>query len=157
MADTKVYGGFLPSAGGTITGDVAVTGSVTASTLKMTTGAAVGVVVSDGSGNLVADKTPALGTPASGDLQNCTASTTSAKGVVELATNAEALIGEDVARALTAANLRYVLSRYQPRENLIGIAGQAGFGVGVCPIDELPTGMTPMAGYDVLGDDNYGN
>ena len=109
MADTKVYGGFLPSAGGTITGDVAVTGSVTASTLKMTTGAAVGVVVSDGSGNLVADTTPALGTPASGDLQNCTASTTSAKGVVELATNAEALIGEDVARALTAANLRYVL------------------------------------------------
>jgi hypothetical protein len=101
--------------------------------------------------------TPALGTPASGDLQNCTAATTMTKGVVELATNAEALTGTDTERAVTPDDLKYVLSRYQPRENLIGIPGQMGFGVGICPLANLPTGMTPMAGYDQLGHDNYGN
>ena len=41
--------------------------------------------------------------------------------------------------------------------NLIGVAGNAGFGVGVCPPCKLPTGMSPMAGtYDVF-DINYGN
>ena len=51
----------------------------------------------------------ALGTPASGDLQNCTASTTSAKGVAELATNAEALEGTDTSRIVTPDDLKYVL------------------------------------------------
>jgi hypothetical protein len=49
--------------------------------------------------------TPILGTPTSGDLQNCTASTATTRGVVELATDAEAQTGTDTARALTAANL----------------------------------------------------
>ena len=52
---------------------------------------------------------PALGTPASGDLQNCTAATATTKGVVELDTDAEAVTGEDTERALTAANLKAVL------------------------------------------------
>lgn len=40
---------------------------------------------------------------------------------------------------------------------LIGTPGAAGFGVGICPIDRLPSGMTGMPGYSVIGDDNYGN
>ena len=41
--------------------------------------------------------------------------------------------------------------------NLIGIAGNAGFGVGICPPYKLPVGMSPMAGtYDIF-DKNYGN
>ena len=39
----------------------------------------------------------------------------------------------------------------------IGTAGAAGFGVGVCPTAELPTGMTPLSGYNVVGSSNYGN
>uniref|UniRef100_A0A6M3K3H4 Lectin/glucanase superfamily protein n=1 Tax=viral metagenome TaxID=1070528 RepID=A0A6M3K3H4_9ZZZZ len=46
--------------------------------------------------------TPLLGTPTSGDLQNCTATTETTKGVVELATVAEAIAGTDTTRALTA-------------------------------------------------------
>lgn len=53
--------------------------------------------------------TPALGTPASGDLRNCTGPTTTTKGAVELDTDAEAVTGEDTERALTAANLKAVL------------------------------------------------
>ena len=41
--------------------------------------------------------------------------------------------------------------------NLIGVAGNAGFGVGICPPWRLPTGMSTMAGcYDIF-DINYGN
>ncbi|MBT4876358.1 MAG: hypothetical protein HON48_14275 [Desulfobacula sp.] len=39
----------------------------------------------------------------------------------------------------------------------IGTPGAAGFGVGICPEDYLPTGMTPMAGYDDVANNNYGN
>ena len=53
--------------------------------------------------------TPALGTPASGVLSNCTAGTSSAKGVLELAIDSEAVTGTDTERALTAANLKAVL------------------------------------------------
>ena len=53
--------------------------------------------------------TPALGTPASGDLRNCTGPTATTKGAVELDTDAEAVTGEDTERALTAANLKAVL------------------------------------------------
>ena len=41
--------------------------------------------------------------------------------------------------------------------NCIGVAGQPGFGVGVCPAQLLPDGMVPMAGYDNPMSDNYGN
>jgi len=40
--------------------------------------------------------------------------------------------------------------------NNIGIAGTAGFGVGICP-DTLPAGMLALPGYNVVGHDNYGN
>jgi hypothetical protein len=45
----------------------------------------------------------------------------------------------------------------RPRENQIGTPGGIGFGVGICPLESLPAGMTPMPGYDQLGHDNYGN
>lgn len=85
------------------------------------------------------------------------ASSKGTKGVVELATDAEALVGEDTERAVTAANMRYVLDRYQPQENLIGIAGAAGFGIGICPLSDLPIGMIPMPGCMIVGHANYGN
>lgn len=40
--------------------------------------------------------------------------------------------------------------------NYIGIAGTAGFGVGICP-NTLPAGMLALPGYDVIGHDQYGN
>jgi len=40
---------------------------------------------------------------------------------------------------------------------LIGNPGEAGFGVGICPTASLPSGMTPLPGYDTVGDSNYGN
>jgi hypothetical protein len=45
----------------------------------------------------------------------------------------------------------------QAGENLIGTPGEAGFGVGICPLADLPAGMTPLPGYNVVGDSNYGN
>lgn len=40
--------------------------------------------------------------------------------------------------------------------NNIGIAGTRGFGVGICP-GPLPTGMSPINGYNDPASDNYGN
>ena len=37
------------------------------------------------------------------------------------------------------------------------LPGTAGAGNGVCPADELPAGMTPLPGYNVIGHDNFGN
>jgi len=45
---------------------------------------------------------------------------------------------------------------YAP-ENDIGIAGQQGFGVGICPADLLPQGMSHILGTETMGHDNYGN
>jgi len=42
-------------------------------------------------------------------------------------------------------------------ENDIGIAGQMGFGVGICPADILPSSYSEMVGTTILGHDNYGN
>jgi len=41
--------------------------------------------------------------------------------------------------------------------NQIGTPGKAGFGVGICPPQLLPNGMTPLFGYDNPLSDNYGN
>ncbi len=54
---------------------------------------------------------------------NATASATAA-GIVELATNAEARTGTDTARAITAANLRNVLSGLK----FISVDGRSGAG-----------------------------
>ena len=43
-------------------------------------------------------------------------------------------------------------------ENIIGITGEAGFGVGICPFDKLPDGFQPIQGcYDNNDTINYGN
>ena len=42
-------------------------------------------------------------------------------------------------------------------ENDIGIAGQMGFGVGICPAGILPSSYSEMVGTTILGHDNYGN
>ena len=39
--------------------------------------------------------------------------------------------------------------------NLIGVAGEAGFGVGIAPV--VPSTMQPMSGFDDKTHDNYGN
>jgi hypothetical protein len=41
--------------------------------------------------------------------------------------------------------------------NSIGIPGQIGFGVGICPEQNLPPGMVPMVGCYTVGHPNYGN
>ncbi|MHB9075793.1 MAG: hypothetical protein ACYC6G_20010 [Desulfobaccales bacterium] len=41
--------------------------------------------------------------------------------------------------------------------NNIGTPGTAGFGVGTCPPANLPTGMTPLSGYNDPVSPNYGN
>lgn len=42
-------------------------------------------------------------------------------------------------------------------ENLIGIPGELGFGVGVCPPDIVPDGLAPLPGYLNPASPNYGN
>lgn len=96
------------AAGTTVGGHTIVTTGDKISVLAATTSAELAGVISDetGSGALVFATSPtlvspALGTPASGDLQNCTEATTSAKGVVELATAAEVNTGTDATRPIT--------------------------------------------------------
>ena len=71
--------------------------------------------------------TPALGTPTSGDLQNCTVTTVTTKGVVELATNAEVAAFTDETRAVTPEGLGYAM------------AGLLGYGVEWDEDDASPT------------------
>lgn len=40
---------------------------------------------------------------------------------------------------------------------IIGTPGTQGFGVGVCPPQYLPDGMSPLVGYNDVTSDNYGN
>ena len=101
--------------------------------------------------------TPVLGTPASGDLKNCTGATTTTKGVTVYSGSTKALAGTDTASAMTPADVKAVLDSRLPIENLIGVPGAMGFGVGICPPANLPDGMVGMPGYDQLGSDNYGN
>ena len=120
--------------------------------IKPTTDATTAIQLADKDGNAILTVDTVNNT-----VTGYPAATVSASGIVELATNTEALTGTDTERAVTPDDLKYVLSRYQPRENLIGIPGEMGFGVGICPLANLPTGMTPMVGYNLLGHDNYGN
>jgi len=76
---------------------------------------------------------------------------------LHIATNAPALAGISTTLAVSPDDLKYVLDRYQSRENLIGTPGSPGFGVGICPVASLPAGMNPMPGSGELGHDNYGN
>lgn len=53
------------------------------------------------------------------------------------------------------ANATYVPA--SAKINNIGTQGGLGFGVGICPPQLLPNGMTPLYGYDNPQSDNYGN
>ena len=49
-----------------------------------------------------------------------------------------------------------IANGYNNNVNNIGVAGQRGFGVGICP-GPLPSGMGAMTGYNDPASDNYGN
>lgn len=87
----------------------------------------------------------------------CEDATTSNKGVTVYSGSTKALAGTDTASAMTPADVKTVMDARLPTENLIGVPGQIGFGVGICPPANLPDGMVGMPGYDQLGSDNYGN
>jgi hypothetical protein len=54
-------------------------------------------------------------------------------------------------------NVILAKSGFPTAVNDIGVAGQEGFGVGICPASLLPAYMIPMQGCFTKGDDNYGN
>ncbi|MFA5150700.1 MAG: hypothetical protein WC433_07340 [Candidatus Omnitrophota bacterium] len=85
------------------------------------------------------------------------AATTSTSGVTIYSGTTKALAGTDTASAMTPADTKAAIDARLPTENLIGVPGQMGFGVGICPPANLPPGMVGMPGYDQLGSDNYGN
>lgn len=73
------------------------------------------------------------------------------------ASDVEALEGSNNVKIITPITLKYVLDTYQPGENLIGIPGNQGFGVGICPSIRMPVGMEPLSGHNIRGNSNYGN
>lgn len=87
----------------------------------------------------------------------CEDASTSNKGVTVYSGTTKALAGTDTASAMTPADTKAAIDARLPTENLIGVPGQIGFGVGICPPANLPPGMVGMPGYDQLGSDNYGN
>ena len=84
-----------------------------------------------------------------------TSATESAKGLIELATDAETVTGTATDKATTPANIKAVLDFNNVGK--IGTPGQIGFGVGICPVANLPSGFTPMDGYNQVWHPNYGN
>jgi hypothetical protein len=54
-------------------------------------------------------------------------------------------------------NYQYLFNLMMPAYNRIGIPGEVGFGVGICPEASLPPGFTPMAGCYDPASPNYGN
>lgn len=59
--------------------------------------------------------------------------------------------------AYTGAQIDAAIGSLIGTLNSIGVAGAAGFGVGVAPPEALPTGMTPLYGYTDPTHPNYGN
>lgn len=57
---------------------------------------------------------------------------------------------------LTASGVANITA-ITPKYNSIGTPGELGFGVGVCPPEILPSGFTPMQGYNNPASENYGN
>lgn len=123
--DNAVIGGTTPAAGafttlkqttGAAAGAIPVSDAVGALTLTASTGS--GAPVRGTSPTLV---TPALGTPASGDLKNCTQATTTNKGVTVYAGSTKALAGADTASAMTPADVAAVRvdQRTHDTENVI--------------------------------------
>jgi len=84
-----------------------ISGHPTVEGVTSTGATGTGKLVFDTSPTLV---TPALGTPASGTLTNCTgypAASTSASGIVELATNAETATGTSTSLVITPDDLKF--------------------------------------------------
>lgn len=130
-----------PKASPTITGHPTIEGA----TLTGVTGS--GKMVLDTSPTLI---TPALGTPASGDLQNCTAATTSTKGVTVYAGNTKALAGTDTASAMTPADVaaaQAVLAREPDQGVAMTAAGSGSSGIAVADNDNLNMGTGNFAPY----------
>jgi len=87
---------------------------------------------------------------AKGDIVGGTGADTAAK--LAVGTNGDVLIADSTeVTGLKWASLDIV------DVNVIGIPGQPGFGVGVCPAAILPFEMVGMVGYDNPMHDNYGN
>lgn len=84
-------------------------------------------------------------------------STTTTAGSLRTCTDAEVIAGTVTNCAVPPAGVTARLSAYGNGINTIGIAGQIGFGVGVCPTANLPAGFTPMIGYNNPASPNYGN
>ena len=121
-AINTLYSGLVTNA--THTGEVTGSGALTISSAILTTAArtvtddvsvaamvdTLGGASSTGTGGLVRATsptlvTPLLGTPTSGNLANCTNASTTAAGVVELATSAEISTGTDTVRAISPDGL----------------------------------------------------
>ena len=93
-----------------LSGNTSATMAVLTQTGDGTNSAAPVWTSTTGTGNVVRANsptlvTPALGTPASGDLRNCSAATTSVAGVTTLATSAQAQTGSSTSLAVTPAAL----------------------------------------------------
>ena len=60
-------------------------------------------------------------------------------------------------KKVAMSNVKAFIIESQAGVGLIGTPGAAGFGVGICPLESLPSGFTPLPGHNVVGDSNYGN
>ena len=105
-----------------------------------------GVYVKDENGidaKVITDQTPA---------------TEDTVGAAGLLTNEEVVQGTSEApKFATAKRIADNYERLITAINSIGIPGGAGFGVGICPYLLLPPGMTPITGFTLPTDDNFGN
>ena len=64
-------------------------------------------------------------------------------------------LGQSETVAVSQKAVTDALSLMTPIANNIGVAGQIGFGVGICPLEY--DGMSEMLGTRIFGHDNYGN
>jgi len=86
------------------------------------------------------------------------AATPTTEGVGEILTDAEIKTGtNEGAKFPSAKGLADNYRKATVGINLIGTAGTAGFGVGICPPQLLPDGMISLSGFDDPTHDNYGN
>jgi len=94
--------------------------------------------------------TPALGTPASGDLQNCSISTTTEKGVTVYSGSTKALAGTDTASAMTPADVaaaNAVLAREPDQGVAMTYAASGSTGITVADNDNIDMGTGNFAPY----------